>query len=472
MSRGKHLAKNTAILTVGKICTQLITFFLLPLYTGILSTEEYGTVDLLNTLVSLLLPIVTFQIEKAVFRELIEYRENEDSKKVIISTALFSIITQCFVYIFLFCIISPFINNEYKIFLATNVIVYIFASFFQQIARGLGNNKTFAISSFLSALVTIVSNIVFLIPMRLGANGMLLGNMLGQIVCFLYLFIVLKLYKYISFKVFKIEVLKRILKYSIPLIPNSISWWIFHASDRLIVSTILGIGQTGILSAAHKFSSVYISLYNIFDMSWIEMVTLHINDDDIEEFFNKMLNVVLNFFVALGIGIIAAMPFVYNIMIDEKFSEGYYQIPIMIVGSIFNVVIGLISVVYAAKKNTKAIANTSGFSAVINFVIHITLINHLGLYAASISTMLAFFIMTIYRVKDIGKRYFKVKIRKELILKTIGICFIVLPAYYLNNTIFRVIALLCTIVYAFDINKNTLDLIINMVLKKNKKIKI
>ena len=50
MSREKQLAKNTLIITVGKVCTQLISFFLLPLYTGILSTEEYGIVDLLNTL--------------------------------------------------------------------------------------------------------------------------------------------------------------------------------------------------------------------------------------------------------------------------------------------------------------------------------------------------------------------------------------------------------------------------------------
>ena len=69
MNREKSLLKNTIIITIGKVCTQMISFFLLPLYTGILSTEEYGTVDLLNTLVSLLLPIVTFQIEMAVFRE-------------------------------------------------------------------------------------------------------------------------------------------------------------------------------------------------------------------------------------------------------------------------------------------------------------------------------------------------------------------------------------------------------------------
>ena len=67
MSKGKELLKNTAIVSIGKICTQLITFFLLPVYTAVLSNEEYGVVDLLNTLTSLLLPIATLQIEQGIF---------------------------------------------------------------------------------------------------------------------------------------------------------------------------------------------------------------------------------------------------------------------------------------------------------------------------------------------------------------------------------------------------------------------
>ena len=74
MNREKQLIKNTAIITIGKICTQMISFFLLPLYTAILTAEEYGIVDLLNTLVSLLIPIITFQIEQALFRYLIDAR--------------------------------------------------------------------------------------------------------------------------------------------------------------------------------------------------------------------------------------------------------------------------------------------------------------------------------------------------------------------------------------------------------------
>jgi len=469
MSREKTLIKNTAILTIGKICTQLITFFLLPLYTAILSTEEYGTVDLLNTLVTLLQPIITFQIEQAVFRNLIEARDNEKEKKRIISAGIFSVLIQCLIYILIFFAISPFVHNEYKIFLATNVVAFILASLLQQVARGVGENTKFAIASFVTAILTIITNIVFLIPMKLGANGMLLGYMIGQIGCIIYLFISLKLIKYISYKEFEWEVLKKLWKYSVPLIPNAVSWWIFNASDRVIVSAILGIGKNGILSAAHKFSAVYITLYNIFNMGWTEMISVHINDKDFKEFFNKMFNTMLKLFTSIAIGIIACMPFVYSIMINQKFYEGYFQVPIMMIGAIFNVIVGLLSGVYLAKKNTKAIASTSIVSAIVNIVVNLALIKFVGLYAATISTLMAYLVMSIYRLHDVSKKYFKVKIDTETIIKSILILIIVITAYYWENLYMQIFALLLTILYAWNLNKKSINTIIGVV--KNRFIK-
>ena len=86
MNREKELAKNTLIITIGRICTQMITFFLLPLYTTILTTEEYGIVDLLNSLVMFLIPIISLQLEQAVFRKLIDNRKNNNQIKKIISS--------------------------------------------------------------------------------------------------------------------------------------------------------------------------------------------------------------------------------------------------------------------------------------------------------------------------------------------------------------------------------------------------
>ena len=466
MSREKTLFKNTLIITIGKICTQLITFFLLPLYTAILSTEEYGTVDLLNTLVSLLLPIVTFQVEQAVFRNLIDNREKEDIKKKIISTGIFSVILQCIVYICIFFLISPFFENQYKYFLATNVIAYIFASLTQQMARGLGKNTHFAIGSFLSAFTTIIFNLLFLVVFKFGAYGMLMANMLGQIICTIYNIISLKLYKYISISEFKKAILMKLWKYSLPLIPNAISWWVFNASDRVVVSGILGVAQNGILSAAHKFSNVFITLYNIFNLSWTEMVSLHIGDSDAKEFLNKMTNMMLRFFTAMAVGIIACMPFVYPIMINEKFSDGYNLVPIMMLGCIFNVVVGLISTIYVAKKNTKAIANTSIVSAVINITVNLCLIKFIGLYASTIANLTAYFVMSVYRLYDLKKKYFEIKIDRTFIIATILVLIPILIAFYSNNMILYVIGLAIAVVYAYVINRKDLNKIFKMILKR------
>ncbi len=469
MNREKNLAKNTIIITIGKICTQLITFFLLPLYTGILSTEEYGAVDLLNTLVSLLLPIVTFQVEQAVFRELIEVRGKKNKESRIISSAVITVIFQCIVYLIIFALISPFINNHYKFFLATNVVANIFLSLLLQIARGFGDNKKYAFASFISALSTIVFNVLFLVVIKLGANGMLLGTMLGQIVATIYLFISLKLYKYLKVKDYKKEVIKSLWKYSLPLIPNAISWWVFNASDRVIASAFLGVDQNGILAASLKFSAVYITFYNIFNMSWTESISIAIKDDDVSDYFNKMFNIVLRLFTAMAVGMIACMPFVFPIMINEKFSAGYGLIPISIVGSLFNVVVGLISVIYVAEKNTKAIASTSIVSAVINIIVHLVLIKFIGLYAAVISTFVAYFVMSIYRMIDINKKYFKVNSDIKFVIQSLIALIFVFVSYYINNIYLNVFVVLFAVLFAIYINKDSFDIIFKLFTKKLKR---
>lgn len=468
MSREGSLIKNTVIITIGKICTQLITFLLLPLYTSILSTEEYGIVDLLNTLVYLCVPIVTFQIEKAVFRYLIDNRGNEVKVKSTISTTIIIITLQSAVYLLLFAMISPFVHNEYKYFLASNAIANIFSSVLLQIVRGIGDNKRYAIGSFIMAFVTVLLNVLFIVGLKMGAYGMLIATLIGNIVCCFYLILIKKLYRYISIRAYNKVLLKSMWKYSVPLIPNAISWWIFNSSDRIIVSSILGVSQNGILSTSYKFSSVYITLYNIFDITWTESAVLHINDEDCSEFFSKIINTVLKLFATICLLIIAFMPFIFPIMINEKFGEAYNQIPILMIASLFNVIVGLISVIYIAKKDTKAVAMTSGVAAIINLIINLVLIKFIGLYAASISTLVAYAIMAIYRLYDV-KKYIKIKLDKKFIWMTIIMIILLFSTYYKNNLYGNILTILITLIYAFLINKSSIGIVINMIKEKLKK---
>lgn len=471
MGRGKTFFKNTIILMLGKISTQIITFLLLPLYTAYLSTSEYGTVDLLNTLVSLLLPIITIQIEQAVFRELIDCRNNEKKQNNVISTSFCFLLIQCFIYTLLFAVVYQFIDNNYKIYLLLNVIIYVFSSLLQQIARGFGKNNVYALSCFLCGIMTIIANIILIVILKFKVEGMLISTFLGQLICCIYIFIDLKLYRFISIKYIEKFIFKKMFKYSMPLVPNAISWWIFNASDRVIVSTILGINKNGILAAAHKFPSAYISIFTIFNLSWTETIAMHINDKDFKEFFSKFFNILLRFFVSIAIIIISVMPFAYRILISNNYFEGYYQVPIMMIGAIFNMIIGLISTIYVAKKDTKAIANTSIISAINNICINLLLINFVGLYAATISTFMAYFVMSIYRIIDVRKKYFKIEFEKKFIIQTIIILLIIIPIYYYNNIFLNIFSIITTSICCIILNKGSIKIILNMLKSKieNKK---
>ena len=468
MSKGKDLAKNTVIVSIGKICTQLITFFLLPVYTAVLSNEEYGVVDLLNTLTSLLLPIATLQIEQGIFRYLLDCRENKEKQTTLITTVSKFILVQSAICILIFLCASPFIHNEYKYFLMANLLMGILSSISLQICRGLGDNKTYAVGSFITGALTVILNVIFIVTFKWGAYGMLIATAISNLLCAIYVFVKKKIYKYIDIKQNDKKLLKDIIKYSVPLIPNMISWWIVSASDRTIISAVIGVAQNGIYSAANKFSGIFSTLYSVFNLTWTESASININSEDRDEFFSKIFDFIVRFFGSLCLGTIAVMPFVFEILVNEKFAESYYQIPILILGSVFNILVSFLGSVYVAKKLTKEIAKTSIIAAIINIVVNIALINQIGLYAASISTVIAYFAMFIYRWIDV-KKYVSIKTNKALIA-VLSVSFLVaIITYYLKMKIISIVVLLAVIIIAIYINKDSAKYLTEIVKKRFKK---
>lgn len=468
MSKGKDLAKNTVIVSIGKICTQLITFFLLPVYTAVLSNEEYGVVDLLNTLTSLLLPIATLQIEQGIFRYLLDCRENKEKQTTLITTVSKFILVQSAICILIFLCASPFIHNEYKYFLMANLLMGILSSISLQICRGLGDNKTYAVGSFITGALTVILNVIFIVVFKWGAYGMLIATAISNLLCAIYVFVKKKIYKYIDIKQNDKKLLKDIIKYSVPLIPNMISWWIVSASDRTIISAVIGVAQNGIYSAANKFSGIFSTLYSVFNLTWTESASININSEDRDEFFSKIFDFIVRFFGSLCLGTIAIMPFVFEILVNEKFAESYYQIPILILGSVFNILVSFLGSVYVAKKLTKEIAKTSIIAAIINIVVNIALINQIGLYAASISTVIAYFAMFIYRWIDV-KKYVSIKTNKALIAVLSVSFLVVIITYYLKMKIISIVVLLAVIIIAIYINKDSAKYLTEIVKKRFKK---
>lgn len=462
MSRQKDLAKNTAILTVGKVCTQCISFFLLPLYTAILSAEDYGTFDLFVTYATLLLPLVNWQLDQGLFRFMLDYRGNKDEQKKLFSTLLISSTAQSVLYIVLFGCIEPFLNIKNSYFLLLYVVLHVYTALFLQFVRGLGYSVKYTVASFISASATTVLNVVALVILKMGLQGLFVSTLTAQLLTLVYLVISSRAWEYFSLKDAQIKVFKNVSRYSIPLIPNNLAWWVVNASDRTIISHFLGTAANGIYSVANKFPNVFINFYNILNLSWTETVSLHYNDEDRDEFLTDTMTSLVKLFVAACLGIVACMPFVFPIMVNAKYSAAYNQILILMYAMLFRVLVGLYSCVYVAQKNAKKIAYTSISAAIINITVDLILINKIQVFAASLSTLVAFLSMFIVRYIDVNKTV-HMRIKKPIAIGSILLSIMLIGTYYCNNKMIQFVALCITALYAVLTNVDMLKSGVNLV---------
>lgn len=451
MGRGKEFAKNTAILTIGKICTQGISFLLLPLYTALLETSEYGSYDLMVSYGALLIPIFGVQMDQGLFRYMLAAKDEEEIKKVVTAGSVLTAFMGA-VFLVVIVILRILFRIPYASFLIAYVLVSITVALLMQYARGVKATFSFAFASFISAAGTVVLNVLTLGFLKMQLNGLFVSTIAAQLLSTVYLLIALKPWENFDIRMFDISYSKQLLKYSAPLVPNQLSWWVVDVSDRTIVTYFLGVATNGIYSVANKFSNFYISFYNIFNLAWTETVVLHMKDEDSREFVNKYITLIYRFFVSVVLVIVAFIPFVFPIMVDEKYYGGYNQVPILLLAMAFRVVVGLYSAIYIAQKETKKVAETSIVCALINIVVNVLLIKRIGLFAASVSTLVAFASMSIARYADIFRRY-KICISMKDIFISVLLGVIFLLIYYHDNVILKVISAGGSIVFFFLFNR-------------------
>ena len=129
--------------------------------------------------------------------------------------------------------------------------------------------------------------------------------------------------------------------------------------------------------------------------------------------------------------------------------------PILLIASLFNIVVGLYSAIYVAKKETKELAKSSVFCAITNIVVNLLLIKHIGLYGAALSTLIAYFILMIYRYIDV-KKYIDIKLNKKNIISIAIIVLISIICYYYNDIYLSILNLISVIIFSILINKEFL----------------
>lgn len=461
----KALFKNTGIIAIGQISTKVVNFFLLPLYTALLTTSEYGLADLLTTYSGLLVIFIGLQMSQAIFRFLITVRNDQQKVEEIISTVIFGTLVVFVLFAVAFCIAQNFINLEFRWFLLIHVIVSITLQSCSGIARGLGNNTSYAVGNFISSSIILVMNVVMIAVLHKGVAGMLISYVVGPIIGAAYVFFTVSISKYISLKVVSKKQLKSILRYSLPLIPNELSWSVIHSSDRWIVSAVLTVSANGLIAVASKFSLIYTTFFSIFNASWTEQVVLHYHDEEGPEYINGMFSRMISFFASIAIGIIACMPIMFSLLVNQQFEKAYDLIPFYMIAVFFNAVIGMLSAIYLVENETGKVAISTMVAAFINIVVDIALIKVIGVYAAPISSICGYATISIWRLIDVNRRHCKIGIHRSKVLLLLIMLAITLGAYYSSSMLVQILNLAIIIGMAITVNRSFLKELILLVKK-------
>lgn len=430
MKREQALVKNTIILTFGKFVPQIFNLITLPIITGQLTTHEYGTYDLIITLVSLLLPVTTLQIQSAAFRFLIDDRKSQkNSKSIITNIMVFTVPTSTIVLILLF-----FVLNQVPMGTRVLVCIYFMADILVmtlgQIARGLSYNKEYALSSIVLSVVNAVLIVATLSIQHYGLNGVLLAAGISNIVSMMYLMRKIRLIKYYDKSMISIDELKRMLKYSWPMVPNNLSTWVLKISDRIVITFFLGIEANAIYAVANKLPNILNVARGTFVMAWQENASVVSNDKDATEYYSKMFDRIFSMIIGMTGILIALTPLLFRIFIRGNYDEAYYQMPLLFIGVFFGCISAFQGGIYVAYMKTKSVGITTTLAAACNLILDLLLVKRIGITAGSISTLVSYLILFIYRMFDVWKiqkieyRYGKLILECFVIIIMSGLCFI------------------------------------------------
>lgn len=389
MGRNRQLAKNVSFVTVGNMGAKLIGFFMLPLYTRWLSPEDYGTADMISVFAMLLLNVVACDVSDAIF--VFPSGESEERIKRFYSTGFFFQMACSLLCALLFFFLSR-LPYDYiffsHIWLVYGVLISgLFQKYAQDFCRGINKMSVFSLTGIVQSLF--VAGFSFLLIPSRGVYGYVSALILSNVITAAFSFVYSKSYQYLSFRGFGLVELREMLRYSVPLIPTAVLWWLVSSLNRPLLEQYVGIFAIGLLAVAGKLPGVARLLYDFFQQAWLITVLQECRKADFSSYFNKAYRVIIiiQSFVCLLI-VMFSKTFIH-LMTTESYYEAWRYVPMISIGMLFSNTTAFVGTLFAAFKQTKYTFYTAVFGGLTAILLNFALIPRLGLWGACLAIVLS-----------------------------------------------------------------------------------
>lgn len=468
MNREKALAKNTFIIAIGTFLPKFSSIITLPIITGGLTKAEMGTYDLISTLVSLFLPVATLQIQSAAFRFLIDVREDEkETKRIITNIISFILPTSLIALTILYLCLG-----NVSLVIRWLICLYFFSDILmlstQQIVRGLSNNKLYSASSVTISFSNMLLIVLTISVGKQGLVGVLASITIATTIGLILLLVKGHILSRIDLSLLSRKTLLEMLSYSWPMIPNSLSNWVLSFSDRAVLTAFMGLEANAIYSVANKIPALFTTVQGTFVFAWQENASLASKDSDADTYYAEMFDSIFGILVGIMALLIAATPILFWLLIRGDYKEAYYQMPILFMGMLFSSMASFIGGIYVAHKKTRSVGVTTILAAACNLVIDLVFVHKIGIFAASISTLVSYVFLTIYRMVDVQK-FQKVKFNTGRFCLLIALLVLMCAICWIDTVALNALNIILGCIIAVVVNRKIMKSILLTLKNKMKK---
>lgn len=476
MDKYKKLASNTLIFAIGTFSSKILSFLLMPFVTRMMGTGDYGSADLIQQTVNVLIPVVTLQVNSAALRFSLDRAKNKaDVFTVGVRTTLIGfVIFLFFSYPISLITINDFNLGEYILLIVLFVLVSSFRQLCQQFVRGSGYVKLFAIDGIISTATTLLFTILFLGPFKWGVTGYIMAIIASDACSVIFFTVTAKLYRYVKPKVLEKSITSQMLKYCVPLIPTVILWWIINVSDRYMITYFVGSSANGLYTAASKIPNFVILFSQIFIDAWqLSAVDEQENKEARAHFFTKVFRVYSGGVFAVASGLILFCQFITKILVSDAFYDSWQYVPILIIATTYSCIVNFLASVYMAEKKSVMSLLTAYSGAVTNIVLNFVFIPIMGANGAALATVCAF--LVVFATRGLNTRkYIKINFKLPLMITEtvilVGQSALIL--YYQKGVVlYAVEAVLFAVMLVLNIKpiKELATLVLGRFLKRGKK---
>lgn len=393
MGKIKYLSKNIALFTISNFVSKILVFLLVPFYTNVLSTYEYGIADIIQVTLLLLVPAVTVNVGEAALRFGIE---RNDKRGNIFKIGLKYII-RAQIIISIICVIAYFfVNGEIKTYLAAFIVLFLTNALYEfsiLYFQGCELVGIVVVGSLCCTIFTIASNLFFLLVLKIGLNGYLISQMIAYSVAFVVMLSLGCKAGVIKNVDFDIELEKEMLEYSKPMVVYSTASWVNNAIDRYLVAFMCGAAVNGIYGVAYKIPAILMVFQRIFAQAWQMSATKTYADDNSNEFFTAMYKA-YNTFMVIGCAVlILFVKLIASFLFKKEFFNAWGFVPPLLISVIFGALTGFLGSICLAHKDSKSMGRATGVGAIVNIVLNIMLIPKFGAMGAAVATGISYFVM-------------------------------------------------------------------------------